>query len=275
MLTVNLTTTRERLPLCRVAVVSLLLQSRPADGIRLWISKTPYLQDAGIDAAHWQAFLDSLPAHWHSRIEACWVENTGPYRKLLPALGQASLDDILVTADDDIFYGEHWLEHLMNAHEQQPSDLVACRIRRVRRNAFGKTTSYLHWPLVPKAERLQADYLVTFGAGAVLRRGLFDEADIARQDYLKLAPAADDLWFSALLRRQGVAVQVVPRALQALQFISHGSGLKLQNLPGRQSWLERARLRLWSNTAGYLGLAVCGNDVANRRIAAFFQQGDL
>jgi len=45
-------------------------------------------------------------------------DNTGPYRKLIPALREAEPDDLIVTADDDIFSGRDWLQGLIKAYVQ-------------------------------------------------------------------------------------------------------------------------------------------------------------
>lgn len=104
MLIVNLTTTFQRLSLCRVALISLLSQSRLPDRINLWVSKQPYLRDEGIrDGLCIEQLLKSLPEPSRERVIVRWVENTGPYRKLIPMLREAQEDDVLVTADDDIF----------------------------------------------------------------------------------------------------------------------------------------------------------------------------
>jgi hypothetical protein len=41
-------------------------------------------------------------------------KNTGPYRKLFPALQVATEDDILIYADDDAIYNEIWAQTLLD-----------------------------------------------------------------------------------------------------------------------------------------------------------------
>ena len=275
MVSVNLTTTRARWPLCRIALTSLLMQSHPADQINLWISKTPFLADSGFtEDTRLAIFLAELPAAWRERLEVHWVENTGPYRKLLPALRSAGPNDLVVTADDDIFYGRDWLRLLLEADADCAGSgrVVASRVRLQRKNPLGGLTSYLHWPLATEAVTLQAGYVVTFGGGAVLTRDAFTEQDLASDAFLELAPTADDLWYSRLLQRRGLAVQVVPAALQELHFIEHSRGLKQHNLPLRHSTWQRLVWRLRDRPLGYWGLPVCGNDQAFRRLESYFSQ---
>ena len=118
MLSVNLTTTFQRLSLCRIALTSLLLQSKLPDQVNLWISMEPYLRDKGIgDTKVIDQLIQSLPSENRCLVQVHWVSNTGPYRKLIPMLREAGPDDIIVTADHENFYGEHWLSDRLRAYE--------------------------------------------------------------------------------------------------------------------------------------------------------------
>ena len=174
MLTVHLTTTSERLSLCRIALTSLLMQSKLPDQINLWVSREPYLSDKGIpDDETVNRLVMSLPATNRHLIQIRWTPNTGPYRKLIPALREAGPEDLIVTADDDIFYGESWLASLMAEHDANPGKVVAGRVRKIRYGLLGKRTSYMHWGLISGSVVLSKDYIVTFGGGAVLSKAMF------------------------------------------------------------------------------------------------------
>lgn len=273
MLTVNLTTTFQRLSLCRIALTSLLLQSRLPDQINLWVSKEPYLRDKGIaQSESIDQLVASLPEESRSRVSVRWVPNTGPYRKLIPMLREAGPDDLIVTADDDIFYGRDWLSGLLLAYESGGGKPVAARVRTKRINFLGKKTSYLFWNLIHQPKRVQDDFIVTFGGGVVLTRAMFREQDIADDSFLELAPTADDLWYSTLLRRKKNEVVVVPGLLSELHFIQHSDGLTNHNYPRVVSLLHKIRVRVWDRVAGFLGMPVCGNDVAYAKIDNYFRK---
>lgn len=272
MLTVNLTTTFQRLSLCRIAITSLLLQSKLPDQINLWVSKEPYLRDKGIGSSDViEQFIYSLPESTRQRLIIRWAENTGPYRKLIPMLRVAAPEDIIVTADDDIFYGENWLKKLVEAYEATPNMLVAARVRKIKANVFGVNQSYLYWKIITKPATVSDDFVVTFGGGVVLNRHMFCEKDIHNEEYLQLAPTADDLWFSKLVRRNNLNVKVLPSALQEIYFIEHNDGLNNHNIPSVTSFLHRLRRKLWDRPLGRLGVHVCGNDRAFSRIESYFK----
>ena len=101
MLTINLTTTSERLTLCAATIWSMVHQVRKPDKIRLWISNEPYLSDKGITTLpEWVIEINNI----RNILEVIFVENTGPYRKIIPALRTADQNEVLVYADDDVIY---------------------------------------------------------------------------------------------------------------------------------------------------------------------------
>lgn len=275
MITVNLTTTRHRIGLCRIALTSLALQSQRPDRINLWISREPYLRDDGIkDQCDIQAMIESLPKTIEDMLRVRWVANTGPYRKLIPILREATHDDVIVTADDDIFYGENWLRALLSIHETAGGLAVAARVRRQRKNFVGVRMSYFYWALMSQAGIAEDDFVITFGGGAVLRRAMFREIDIGDDAFLEVAPTADDLWYSRLLNVNGVGVVVEPSIMRELHFIKHEDGLMERNLLRPKSFTEKMRARLWDRGLGFFGLPVCANDRACASIENYFKYRD-
>src|SRR5690606_30882878 len=153
-----------------------MLQSRLPDQINLWVSKEPYLRDKGIaQSESIDQLIGSLPAESRSRVSVRWVPNTGPYRKRIPMLREAGRDDVIVTADDEIFYGRDWLSGLLAAYEDSSGKPVAARVRSIKKNKFGKKTSYIYWGLIWQRSIVNDGYVVTFGGGAVLSRSMFLE----------------------------------------------------------------------------------------------------
>lgn len=272
MISVNLTTTSERLKLCRVALTSLLMQSRLPDQIYLWVSRGAYLSDKGIadDEIVNRLFL-SLPETNRHLIQIRWTSNTGPYRKLIPVLREAAPEDLIVTADDDIFYGESWLSTLLAEYESGEGRAVAGRVRQITYNRIGKKTSYMHWGLINEKKVVDRDYIVTFGGGAVLTRSMFREEDIYCDAFLDAAPRSDDLWYTKLLNMTKKEIIIVPSAMSELFFLPHPHGLENSNLAiGETSLWRRVARRLWLSSMGRLGWRVCGNDHAFLSIERYF-----
>lgn len=274
MISVNLTTTSERLGLCRIALISLLMQSRLPDQINLWVSRESYLSDKGIanDETINQLFI-SLPETNRHLLRIRWTPNTGPYRKLIPALRESTHEDIIVTADDDILYGELWLESLMLEYAKNPDRVAACRVRKKRCGLIGIKTSYVLWSLVSERTVLATDYIITFGGGAVLSKAMFREHDIYDDSFIEIAPTSDDLWYTKLLTLSGKEVQTAPCAMDELTFMIHHHGLEHtnRNVLAKTFW-GRLIKRIWIVFYGFLGGAVCGNDHSYRNINRYFSK---
>lgn len=267
MLSVNLTTTSERMSLCRIALTSLLMQSRIPDQINLWVSREPYLSDKGIPEDQTvNRLVMSLPETHRHLIKIHWTSNTGPYRKLIPALREAGPEDLIVTADDDIFYGENWLSILLSEYESGEGRAVAGRVRQITYNFIGKRTSYMHWGLINEKKVVDRDYIVTFGGGAVLTRSMFREKEIYDEGFLDVAPRSDDLWYTKLLNMARQEVIIAPSAMTELYFLKHPHGLEKSNIVIGETSLWRRVMRKIRLSLGRLGCSVCGNDHAFIRI---------
>lgn len=242
--------------------------------INLWVSGEPYLRDQGIaDCEILDSLIDSLPETNRHLICVRWVPNTGPYRKLIPILREAGPEDVIVTADDDIFYGRDWLSWMLGAYHENGGKPVAARVRSKKVNFLGKETSYLHWKIIHDPIVVRENYVVTFGGGAVLTRAMFREVDIADDSFLKVASTADDLWYSKLLQLNNNEVVVVPVILEQLNFICHNDGLINHNFPKILSLAQKIRFMMWDKFLGFFGASVCGNDVAHRKIDRYFRMG--
>lgn len=271
MISVNLTTTYQRLNLCRIALTSILLQSRLPDQINLWVSRESYLRDKGIaDSEAIEALFESLPEVSRSCVKIRWVPNTGPYRKLIPMLREAEEDDVLITADDDIFYGRDWLIGLLQNFEAANNQPVAARVRQKTFNFLGLKTSYLYWNVITERSIVDEDFVITFGGGAVLTKAMFRAEDIASDLYLRISPTADDLWYSRMLRNSGSRILVVPEVLSELTFLAHKDGLGNDNNLNVRSFIHKIKFRLWDSVAGKLGLPISENDRAYRRLEKHF-----
>lgn len=259
-LIVSLTSTRSRLSILRYTLMSLLEQSEKADAIFLNISKRPYLFDEGIEQLpEWLAELDG------AALNVNWVENTGPYRKLLPVLSTVADTDMIVTCDDDVIYGRDWLKYLLAAKQRYPDAVVCGRARIPVTNLFGRRQSYLHWPLAPANH--QGDDLLPIGvAGVLYGKQQLAKAIIESEDYLSLAPKQDDLWFNLATRMSGAGVVVAEGAGAEVFEIKTPENLSSTNAStqSKRAW-DRFCVtmvdRFIARIKGYLGVSICDNDV--------------
>ncbi len=262
---INLTTTSERLSMCEHAVYSMLRQTIAPDSINIWISKEPYLKDKGIpEIPSRLANLNDIKPI----VNIKFVENIGPYRKLIAPVKEGNDDYILVTADDDIIYGENWLKELLACYEKNPSFIVAARMRAIKKTIFGVgRSSYLNWPLIYDDSIVDENYIVTFGGGVVISRDLVDEKFFKDENFLSIAPTTDDIWFTKILKKSNAKVVPCPKASKELFFISHEYGLENINIKKRSAGKLR---NIVVKLLGGLGVSVSENDKCYRKIDKYF-----
>jgi len=205
-LTVSLTTIDSRLPHLHRVIESLHQQDVSPKEIRLHISREPYLLDKGIspDDPHLKE-LQKFPL-----LRVKWVDNTGPYRKIVPFLQEhfshhVATDELFVTVDDDTLYPPEFLRVLLETHEKHDC-VVAFRGRAMVLEA-AEIASYPAWGIgldYPSMSNLPT------GKDGVLYSTRFFTPDFVRlDDALAVAPTADDLWIKWQCGLNGVPAIVL------------------------------------------------------------------
>lgn len=118
-LIISLTSYPARIKTAHVAINTLLQQSLKPDKIILWLAKEefPNLEN---DLPQELLKLKSLG------LEIEWCNNIKSYKKLVPTIIKYP-DDIIVTADDDIYYQPNMLESLYNAYLKNPNCIYVKR----------------------------------------------------------------------------------------------------------------------------------------------------
>lgn len=271
---VTLTTTSERLNMCRAALSSLVIQDSLPDKIIVNLSNNKYLKDKGVNREiAYSNLIDGMPSNTHTLVELNWVENTGPYRKLIPTLISASAEDIIITADDDIFYGKFWLKSLLKDFNPDDRTIHAARVRKQNKNFLNKLTGYIFWPIIEDNIVIHDGWIITFGGGAVLYKGWFSNEILLDNKYLEIAPTADDLWYSKICKINNLSVKVISQSLKELNFIKHNHGLEYKNLNLQTSnrLISKLKYRFIDHPLNYLNIKKFGNDIFYEAIESHFK----
>ncbi|HED1778825.1 TPA: glycosyltransferase family 2 protein [Raoultella ornithinolytica] len=270
MLIVNLTTTHSRLDLCSITLYSLLNQSMLPDKIRVWISEESYLSDHGIKEI--PDYLLSLN-RIKDIIEFVYTKNTGPYRKIFPALKKADENDVLVYADDDVVYHREWLNSLFTTFKKyDTTNIVAARVRLKRKNIFNKYKSYVAYPICFNEQTLLNDYIITGLGGAILMKKHINSKYIYMEDYVDIAPKTDDLWISEIISLSKTNVTTCPKAIECLTEINHSNNaLSANNNPVLSGgYLSLFLKKIILKISSYLGVNKTNNDIAAKKINNYF-----
>lgn len=140
---VSLTSYDKRIRDVKYTIYSLLNQSLPPDKLILWLDEDSFPQRE-------KNLPPDLLAFREFGLTIEWCENLRPYKKLIPALEKYP-DDIIVTADDDIFYQHDWLKILYEEHLNYPDCIIAHRVHRIRLDTLGNLYPYLSWQMEIKS----------------------------------------------------------------------------------------------------------------------------
>ncbi len=267
-LIVSLTSISSRISVLRHTLLSILGQSFKPDRIVVCLSKNPYLVDEGINMV--PRWLEEMVEN--NQVEISWVENIGPYRKLIPVYRQAAEGDWIVTCDDDVIYDTEWLSSLVQSGKEHPDAIVCGRARSPAINFWKCRQSYSHWPLALGGSK--GKNLVPTGiAGVLYRKPLLDQNIMYRDDFMELAPKQDDLWFNLARQIANTSVFVSPDTNKYVYPIKTPDALSETNfsvtLSGWDTFLKAVFDRVIFGLKGYLGISICDNDIVIRRLDDF------
>lgn len=275
MISVNLTTTSSRLELCAATIWSLIHQSWLPDKINLWISHDAFMADSGIDVIpDWVVEINNIK----NILLIQFVSNTGPYRKIFPALENANNDDILIYADDDVIYGSEWLKELLHEfYKKNGMYAIASRVKCIEKNLFGINKSYNMYDICTKNQIIHSDYIITGVGGCVITKSMIKDEFIYNKDYLDVAAKTDDLWISKILILSNTAVISCPAALRHVQEIQHYNFALSQTNTTivRGGLIYKLYSKVINKILGYLGFRLSNNDMARVKIDAYFKNRRL
>ena len=113
---ISLTSIFSKQSLLLETLKSIITQTKLPDKIFLHLSENSYLLDEGFKNKIITCVeLSNLLKVCQNLIEICWVENEGPYRKLLPLLKKKWNEDcIIITIDDDTVYNKNLINNMVN-----------------------------------------------------------------------------------------------------------------------------------------------------------------
>lgn len=125
-LMINLTSFPARFATLDLTLKSLLLQNTQFDQLNLWLYHEDIKQLPESVTQLTQYGLRILPV----------ANDMRSYKKLIPALREFSTA-FHVTADDDIYYRENWLQDLTQDYSGNDTEILCCRAHRIKTDKPG------------------------------------------------------------------------------------------------------------------------------------------
>ncbi len=216
---ISLTSYRERFRDLPKTLYSLLNQDLKPDKIILWLDEaTENLSDLPYEITQ---FIKN-------GLDIRFVKDLGSYTKVIYAFKEFP-DNIIVTADDDIYYPPSWLKKLYISYISHQQDIHVHRAHRIS-ICNGKIMPYESWEKHIVEESARYDNFLT-GVGGVLYPPNCFSKEVLREDiFLKYSPKADDIWFWVMALVHNHKIRVVKNHNRTLICVNLLNQLLKKNL---------------------------------------------
>ena len=152
-------------------------------------------------------------------LEIKWCENIKSYKKLIPSLKEYP-NDIIVTADDDIFYPKDWLKKLYDNYLKYPDCIIGQRARKMCFDDNGEIDSYNNWKLIENEENPSFLNFLTGSGGSLYPPNSLDKHIFDNELFESLCPTGDDIWFWAMGVINRTKFKTVDDNLALLTYVS-------------------------------------------------------
>ncbi|WP_300754472.1 glycosyltransferase [uncultured Brachyspira sp.] len=202
-LIVSLTSYPERIYDIDIVIYSIINQSIKPDKIILWLSYDEFPNcenDVPTNILNLKKF----------GLEIKFCKNIYSYKKLIYALKEFP-NDIIVTADDDIYYPYNWLEKLYNSYLDNPN-YIHCHRAFLIKKTKSTILPITQWEFIRNVNNsYKASYLnyFTTGAGVLFKKKYLHEDVFNEELFKKLAPTDDDKWFFLMSVLNNTKINVV------------------------------------------------------------------
>lgn len=173
----------------------------------------------------------------NSLFEIRWVENTGPYRKLLPLLKEKKDEDcVIITIDDDHIYNQDLIKNFIKKF-----DKFQCSVSNIGFTLFDSLEHYSNFDYSKQRNYLKINkflYNFAVGAGGVLYHPKFLPKETFDDSYKNLCPTADDVWFNIMRIKNNIDLFVSDDIWSDKNICNRQTSLffkfnKINNLNGR------------------------------------------
>lgn len=220
-LIVTLTSFPERINEVHLVITTLLNQTLKPDKIILWLAEDEFPnkeKDLPQNLLNLQKYGLTIK----------WCENLKSYKKIIPALLEYP-EDILVTADDDLFYPKDWLELLYNSYTRNPNFIHCHRMKEISIKKEGQNSTVKYLTANVDFQDENKTYIATSGAGILFPPHSLYKENTHSELFLEFAPQGDDLWLSAMAELNDTKIKLADGHINQLYYINPFRDYELVN----------------------------------------------
>lgn len=208
---VSLTSFPGRIHIVYKTIYTIMHQTVKPQKIILWLSKQQFInleKDLPKELIELKKY--GLTIEWTD-------DDLKSYKKLIPTLKKYS-NDVIVTADDDIYYPIDWLKKLYDSYLKYPKDIHCHMITRLE-EINGKIK-------IGKKDKSiigsSSFYNKIVGNGGVLYpRNSLNMNVLNIEEFQELAPTSDDIWFWAMALLNRTKIRWIETSTATLYYIEY------------------------------------------------------
>lgn len=210
---ISLTSFPQRMYDIHFTIYSLLTQSTKPDMVILWLGEDKFPNRE-----------KDLPANilklMNNGLTVKFCRDIRSYTKLIPALHEFP-EEVIVTADDDIFYEKNWLERLYSEYQKNPNAIHCHRANGITlsNNEINSDKKWIS-PDKMKSSGMSFKHFLT-GVGGVLYPPHSLYKDVLNEEkFMHCAPRHDDAWFWAMAVLNGTQVNIINNNINSLTYVN-------------------------------------------------------
>ncbi|MFV0521985.1 MAG: hypothetical protein ACK5MI_06110 [Mangrovibacterium sp.] len=202
-LVVSLTSFPAAIPFAVQAIQSILNGSIMPAKVILYLTASQFLEEIIPDE------LKELEENSILQVRF-YEENIRSYTKLIPALNDFP-EAVIVTIDDDIYYGQHMLRDLLRLHAKHPNAIIGHRVRDLKLDApYRQWERYKSWRYLTKNLSPKFGNVQTGVGGVLYPPHSLNKKMLDSKIFMEMAPTVDDIWFWAAAVANGTKIAPVP-----------------------------------------------------------------
>lgn len=210
-LIVSLTSYPDRIYDIHYCVYSLLKQSLKPNKIILWLGEEQFPnrdKDLPIKLLEFLKY----------GLEIKYTKDIGSYKKLIPTLKEYP-NSIIVTADDDIFYRQNWLEKLYNHWKCNKNVVIVHRADKIKIKD-DKILPFNQWERRTISDNSSFCFLMLSGSGALFPPNCLYKDVFNEELFKNLTPNADDIWFWAMAVLNNTKIKIVDEPQKTFIYVN-------------------------------------------------------
>lgn len=193
---VSLTSYPKRIGTVWLTIETLLRQSVKPDAIILWLAKTQFEN------------MDDLPeALLRQRERGLTIrfcEDLRSHKKYYYVMQQYP-EDLIILADDDMFYPRDTIKKLLDMHNENPDD-ICTMTAQVIEPSFEAKPSLWRNPKLKETFKHSDNIQIFSGSGSLYPPHTLDEKLFDVNLIQRLCPYADDLWLTFMAYRNNTKI---------------------------------------------------------------------